>query len=317
MQIIAYDNRKLTESEDFTSFKHESRNGLVWLDLFEPTENELDRLSSILKLHPVTRESLSRPSNRPRLIDYERYFSITIHVPGGHLYEPHSHEIDIVVSANWVVTVHERKIKGLMDTLDLCRKRPEVMAQGSDFFLESMLDELLARFFPVLDWLDTRIGRMEDDVVEKPTSQESLHRIAELRRALTGLRRTVVVQREVIARLARGEIKLIRLENQPYYRDLYEEVMRVADGVADARERLIVLRELHMNQVSNRMNSIMKVLTIWATIFLPLTFLAGVWGMNFKFMPELAQPWGYWVALGLMAAVAVAMIIYFKFKKWL
>jgi magnesium transporter len=93
--------------------------------------------------------------------------------------------------------------------------------------------------------------------------------------------------------------------------------MRAADGIDDSRERLIMLREMHMNRMSNRMNSIMKILTVWATIFLPLTFLAGVWGMNFKFMPELFAPWGYWAALGLMAAVAAVMVVFFKIKKWL
>lgn len=317
VQIVSWRAGRIKETEDLASFAKEPKEGLYWLDLSEAAPGELDHLARVLDLHPVTREALSRSTNRPRLMDYGRYFSLTIYVPGGHLAEPHSHEIDIVVGTNWIVTVHEKKIKGLLGIQELCRRRPEIMSRGSDFFLQEMLDTLLERFFPLLEWFDERIGRLEDEVTKGYTAEKLLNRVAELRRAISGLRRTMVNQREVIARLARSEVKLIRLENQPYYRDLYEQIMRAADSVDDARERLIMLREMHMNQVSNRMNAVMKVLTVWATIFLPLTFLAGVWGMNFRFMPELAQPWGYWSALGVMAAVAIVMIFFFKRKRWL
>lgn len=262
VQILSYRDGEVIESEDFLSFTEEPRTGLVWLDFFNAKEKELDRLASILDLHPVTRESLSRTSNRPRLMDYERYFAVTIHVPGGHLDEPHSHEIDIVAGGNWVATVHEKKVKGLLDMQDICRRRPEILSKGTDFFLQEMLEVLLERFFPLLEWFDERIGRLEDEVTKGDTEEKLLNRVAELRRAISGLRRTIVNQREVVARLARSEVKLIRLENQPYYRDIYEQIMRAADSVDDARERLIMLREMHMNQVSNRMNQVMKVLTI-------------------------------------------------------
>lgn len=322
VKILALQKGKLRESANMESFKKEPEEGLLWLDYFQETGEEegkeegLERISSVLRFHPVTREVLERPSNRPRLVDYGRYFSLTIHVPGGHLHEPLSHEIDIVVGEHWIVTVHEKKIKGIVDLEEICRKRPEIMSQGSDYFLQELLEQILERFFPLLDWFDESIGRLEDRV-SGDASDASVKRIVELRRAVAGVRRTMQNQREVIARLARGEMKLIRMLNLPYYRDLYEELMRVADSVDDARERLILLREMHMNQTSNRLNQVMKVLTVWATIFLPLTFLAGVWGMNFRFMPELSKPWGYWAALGVMAAVAAGLVIYFRRKRWL
>ncbi len=316
IQVTRYDEGKVT-SIQYDAFTAEPRKGLVWLDFMNATDAELDRLARILKLHPVTRQALSRSSNRPRLMDYGRYFTLTIHVPGGHLDEPHSHEIDIVVGANWVITVHERGIKGILRMQDKCKRINDLMSQGADFFLHELLEELLERFFPLMDWFDETIGWLEDHVLERAAEVKTLSRIGQLRRAIAGLRRTMTSQREIIARLTRSEIKIIRPRTQPYFRDLYEELMRASDSIDNARERLILLRELHMNQVSNRMNSIMKVLTVWATIFLPLTFLTGIWGMNFRFMPELIQPWGYWAALGLMAVVAGAMVLFFKLKRWL
>lgn len=317
VQIVSKSSKGLKEVNNLTLFSAEPSQGLVWLDFFKASDEELDKVTGVLRLHPVTREALIRTTNRPRLLDYGRYFSLTIHVPGGHLDEPHSHEIDIVIGSTWVLTVHEKKIRGLIDLKDKIKRRPEIMNQGADFFLQEMLAELLERFFPILAWFDERIGRLEDEIGSDDTGDTSFQRIGELRRAVAGLRRTMINQREVMARLSRSEIKLVRQRMQPYYRDLLEELMRAADAIDDARERLVMLREMHMNRMSNRMNSIMKVLTVWATIFLPLTFLAGVWGMNFRFMPELLQPWGYWAALGLMALVAGVMIIFFKIKKWL
>lgn len=317
VNILSWEKGKIKEYQGTGSFKKEPLQGLFWLDCFKPTGEELGHISSVLKLHPVTLEVLTRPTNRPRITDNGRYFVTTIHVPEGRLCEPHSHEIDIVVGENWILTVHDIRIKSLLKLQELARSRPEIMSQGSDFFLEEMLELLLERFFTLIEWLDDRIGRLEDEIPAGRAEDKSLQRIGEFRRAVNGLRRIMINQREVIANLSRGETKFIQLKNLPYFRDLFEEVMRLSDGVDDARERLMLLRELHMNQASNRLNQVMKVLTVWATIFLPLTFLAGIWGMNFRFMPELSKPWGYWAALGTMLLVAVGMIIYFKRKRWL
>ena len=317
VQILTCQNKKLVESDDFSSFKAEPKKGLVWLDFFNASETELDGLAEILNLHPVTRAELSRPSNRPKLADYDRYLSLTIHVPRGHLDEPHSHEIDIVVGANWIVTVHEQKIKGLLSGQELCRNKPQLFTKSSDLLLQEILDALLSSFTPLLDWLDDRIAHLEDAVIAGKSTKKTLPRIAELRSAVSGIRRTLMPQREVLLNLSRKEIPLIASQNKVYFGDLYERLMQNADMIDRLRDSLSHLMELYMSQTSQRLNQIMKVLTLWATIFLPLTFLTGLWGMNFAFMPELLQPWGYWAALGLMAAVAVVMIIYFKKKRWL
>jgi len=242
---------------------------------------------------------------------------MTIHVPGGRLEESHSHELDIVVGRHWVLTVHEQKIDGLLKTRKLCEKNPAVGTKGSDFFLQEMLEVLLDRFMPLLDWLDNSIDSLEDDVISGRTEKRILDRIAEIRKSVSGIRRTLRPQKDVLLRLARDEITLIETRNRAYYRDLYEQLMQALDTIDRLRDNLSHLVELYMNKVSQRMNQVMKILTLWATIFLPLTFLTGLWGMNFRYMPEIAQPWGYWAALGLMAAVAAAMVVIFKLKRWL
>jgi magnesium transporter len=317
VQIISYRDGEVIESDDLLSFTEEPSEGLIWLDFFEAKEEELDRLASILDLHPVAREELSRPSNRPKLADHDRYFAVTIHVPGGRLDEPHSHEIDIVVGQHWIVTVHEQKIEGLLKAQGLCKKKPEIMAKGSDFLLQEILEALLDRFMPLLDWLDNSIESLEEEIIAGKTDKKTLPRVTEIRKKVAGVRRTLLPQREVLLYLSRKEISIIQSHNRAYYHDLYERLLQSVDMVDRFRDNLTHLMDLYMNQVSRRMNQVMKVLTIWATIFLPLTFLTGVWGMNFRFMPELAQPWAYWAALGLMAAVAIVMIVFFKLKKWL
>ncbi|MBD3285177.1 magnesium/cobalt transporter CorA [candidate division WOR-3 bacterium] len=317
VRILTCQEKRVEKIKDFSEFKDEPIKGLVWLDFFNPSEAELDGLARVLSLHPVTRERLSRASNRPRFSDYSRYFSMTIHIPGGRLDQPHSHEIDIVVGRNWIVTVHELRIKGLDKTIKLCEENIVVMTRGSDYFLQEMLETLHRSYLPLLGWLDNKIEALENRLLTGKMEDDTVRRITELRNSVSGIRRTLMPQAEVFSRLSRKGVSLIEPDNQAYYHDLYQILMQTLDTIDRFRESLTHIMDLYMNQTSQRMNQIMKVLTIWATIFLPLTFLTGIWGMNFQFMPELIAPWGYWGALGLMVVVAVVMIVVFKIKKWL
>jgi len=316
-KILTYKDGNVTETNTFASFSRKPVSGLVWIDFERPTEDELNRLALILELHPVAREELSRASNRPKLNDYGEYISMTIHVPGGKLNEPHSHEIDIVVGKNWIVTAHSQKIKGLRLAWELCQNDYEKMSNGSDFLLAEILQTLFERFIGLMEWMDRGIDRLEEDILEENATEKTLRRIAQLRTAVSGIRRTLLPEKEILFRLARKGVCIIDKDKYVYFNDLHETFLRRIDEVERFRDTLTHLMELYMSRVSRRMNQIMKILTIWSTIFLPLTFLTGLWGMNFKYMPELSTPWGYWASLGLMALVAVIMIIFFRRKKWL
>jgi len=187
---------------------------------------------------------------------------------------------------------------------------------GPDYLAYALIDAVVDDYFIVLEKMGERIEDLEDELVANP-KKETLHKIHALKREMIFLRKSVWPLREVISRQERAESPLIRKTTGIFLRDVYDHAIQVIDNIETFREMLSGMLETYLSSISNRMNEVMKVLTIIATIFIPLTFIAGVYGMNFRFMPELEWRWGYFLILGVMVAIGIAMAIYFKRKKWL
>lgn len=191
-----------------------------------------------------------------------------------------------------------------------------IRKKGADYLLYSLIDALVDDYFVLLEKIGDEIDVLEEEVLERP-EKETVQRIHQLKRNLVELRKTIWPLREVLSSLYRDVPPLIEKETVPYFRDVYDHTIQIADTVETFRDIVSGLLDVYLSSVSNKTNEVMKVLTIIATIFMPLTFIAGIYGMNFEYMPELRWKWGYPAVLAVMGVIAVIMVIYFRKKKWL
>jgi magnesium transporter len=226
-------------------------------------------------------------------------------------------QISFILGKNYVISLQE----GNDDIFEPVRTRlrsakGRIRGLGPDYLLYALMDTVVDHYFSVLEVLGERIEVLEDELLTDH-AQETLPRMHRLRRELLSLKKMVWPLREVISAMQRNESGLIRHTTQFYVRDLYDHIIQVVDSLENYRELASALLEIYLSSVSNRMNEVMKVLTIIATIFIPVTFIAGVYGMNFEFMPELKWKWGYALVWGVMIAMILAMLKYFRKMKWL
>lgn len=226
-------------------------------------------------------------------------------------------QVSLILGSNWVVSVQETE----GDVFDPIRERlrtdkGRIRKMGADYLVYSLMDAIVDNYFAVLEKVGETIEEIEDAVIANP-SPETLQVIHDLKRQMILLRKSVWPLREVISRLERWESQLINESTNVFLRDLYDHTIQVIDAIETFRDMLSGMLDIYMSSVSNRMNEVMKVLTIIATIFLPLTLVAGIYGMNFRIMPELQWDWGYPFSLLIMFAIAMVMLVYFRRKKWL
>lgn len=292
--------------------------GTIWINLSEPTEAEFDSVAGYFNWHPLAIEDCLKENHLPKVDDYEDHLLIVLHgidVDNTTL-EFDSKEIEVFLGQNYLVT-HQRRAMGATGELHKrCESNPSLASRGPSYLLYLLLDAMSDVYLPYLDQIDGRIEAVEHDLIQRP-SRDTLQSIYGLRRDVIGMRRVVTPQIEVMRRLARTEFDVTPDESAAYFRDIYDDLFRITQSADSYRELLAGALDSYLSALSNEMNQVMKVLTIFASIMLPLTFLAGIWGMNFRFMPEIDERWGYSFALGLMAVVALGLAWFFKRKRWL
>jgi magnesium transporter len=228
-----------------------------------------------------------------------------------------SEQVSIILGPNFVISFQEKP----GDVFDPLRERlrnakGRVRKMGADYLTYVLVDMIVDNYFAILENFGERIEYIEDELIDKP-SPDKLQVIHTLKRELIFLRKSVWPLRELISGLERSESPLIADTTPIYLRDVYDHTIQVIDTMESHRDMVSGMLDTYLSSVSNRMNEVMKVLTIIATIFIPITFVAGIYGMNFVNMPELAWPWGYFGALGVMGCIGATMVIYFKRKGWL
>ncbi len=293
---------------------------ITWINLngIHQVEN-LESLGDCYHLHPLVLEDIINPDQRPKVEDYDDYLFIILKML--HLKEKtddlFTEQVSIVLGKNFVISFQEDD----QDTFDPVRQRLKVgkgrlRGEGADFLAYTLLDLVVDHYFVILERLGEIIEDLEDELVGNPTPV-TLNRIHRLKRDMIILRKSVWPLREVVSQLERRESPLIKDSTNLYLKDLYDHVIQVIDNIETFRDILAGMLDIYLSSLSNRLNEVMKVLTMIATIFIPLTFIAGVYGMNFKHMPELEWPWGYYSALSAMALVSLGMILYFRKKGWL
>jgi magnesium transporter len=299
---------------------HLERKEFFWLDLEDPTPKEIDHLGTLLKLHPLTLGDISTFSERPKREHYEGYVSLVVYgvdvdaKSGGSLLR----EVHMLISGDWVVTLHPSPFA----TVDDLRKRlKDAEYRGQLAVTYQILDSVLSTFVPVLDRVDDQIDGIEQSVIERPR-EESLQGIFSLKRDLIGMRRVITPMRDFFARDADEIAHLPGMtpDDEPYFRDLYDTLVRSSDLVDSYRDLLSGATDMYLSTVANRQGEISKQLTIIATIFLPLSFLTGFFGQNFTFLTGnvLNHTWAFFVlGLGLLVASIAALWVYFRRRGWL
>ncbi|MBW4555127.1 MAG: magnesium/cobalt transporter CorA [Trichormus sp. ATA11-4-KO1] len=286
----------------------------------------LQRLGKVFDLHPLVLEDVVNMGERPKVEEYEDQLLIIAHmvVPMEKNCGFYSEQVSFVLGKHYLLTVQEEPEHDCFEgvRLRIDRGKGIIRKQGADYLAYALLDAIIDGFFPVLEMYGERLEELEEEVILNPT-RKTLQQIYQIRRELLQLRRAIWPQRNAINSLIRDGSELIGAEVQIYLRDCYDHAVQVMDMVENYRELVSGLMDVYLSAVSNKMNEIMKLLTVVSSIFIPLTFVAGIYGMNFNTekspynMPELNWYWGYPICLAVMAAIALGLLFFFWRRGWL
>ncbi len=278
----------------------------------------LEQMGIVFGLHPLILEDMLITDQRPKLEDHGEYLYIVLkrfHQDKGDRLVPE--QVSIVLGPNFLISLQEKEGKLLDPVRERLRNdRGRLRKGGADGLAHALLDGIVDGYFSILDHFGEEIETIEEELIGRP-SPKTLRAIQIFKREMILLRKAVWPLREVVGNLSRSDSPLIRKLSILYFRDISDHTVQVIDTIETYRDMLSGMLDIYLSTISNRMNEIMKVLTVIATIFMPLTFLAGVYGMNFKYMPELEWRWGYFALWGVMLVIAVFMLLYFRRKKWL
>lgn len=311
---------EITTSDPQLCLQHLESGTCTWVNIDGLHDIGLiETIAKGLNLHPLVLEDIVNTNQRPKLEAYDKYIFLVSKML---TYDSEAtttkvEQVSFIIGSGYVVSFQE----DTGDLFDEVRKRlrtgkGKLRKEGSDYLLYSLLDSVVDGYFDVLEILGNDLESVEDDLmVDVPTST-TLREIHALKRELIYVRRAVWPLRESISVILRDDSAFIQDSTKVFFRDLYDHTVHVIDAVETLRDLSSGMLDLYLSIVSNRTNEIMKVLTIMSSIFVPLTFIAGIYGMNFDYMPELHHPWGYPAILLLMAGIAIGLLLAFRAKKW-
>lgn len=325
MEILVYRQGQNVVEEGFTVAQLpellEDPAVVIWVDMDSPTEADERVLLDVFHFHPLTVEDCHENRHYPKIEEFPGYLYFIVHGVRADTSPDRFNtiELDGFLGSNYVITYHHDTFRSINNVKQLLRTSPVLCRRGPAFLCHQILDQIVDYYSPVLDDFDDRIDRLEQEIFSlKQPNNQILSQIMELKRSVLRLRRISVKQMDVILRMSRGEFpELIPEDMRPFYRDVHDHLTRVVDLAESYRDLISGSLEAYLSVVSNRLNEIMKVLTIFSAIMLPLTFIAGVYGMNFDNMPELHSRYGYFATLIIMIVVAIAMLFFFWWRGWL
>ncbi len=290
--------------------------GAVWIDFDAEDQTTARELLAPLHIHPLAIEDMFLEINRPKVDDYGPYLYLVVHSARWEEGErPSLREIDVVVGERFIVTYHDGPTRSIASALDALGHRPELLGRGPAQLLHFVLDLLVDHYLPIMDRIAGEIDALEEEVFRRTTHRGQV-RILRLKRGMAALRRIVGPQRDTILALTRDEFRAIPAEMRPYLRDVYDRLARVSDLLDSFRDEVAGLLELHVSLASNRLNEVIKTLTVIATIMLPLSLVTGYYGMNFPFA---AYRWkhGELYVLGVLGVTALGTWWYLRRHRWL
>jgi len=313
-----FHEREVESIDDSISVKKDKL--ITWINI-DGIHNidTIERIGGRFDVHPLTLEDILNTESRPKMDDYETYlfFILKMFEYSDEKGLLNIEQVSIILKENLVVSFQEAEGDVFEPVRDRIRSnKGKIRKQGSDYLAYALMDAVVDHYFVIMEKLGEDIEWLQEELIESPTD-ETLQEIHKLKREMIYLRKSAWPLREIISKMQRRDSPLIRETTLIYLSDVYDHTVQVIDSIETFREMLSGMIDVYLSSVSNRMNEVMKVLTIIATIFIPLTFIVGVYGMNFVYMPELEWHWGYFTVWGVMIAIAVGMLIYFRRKKWI
>ncbi len=321
ISLIEYNEKEFFEKEfyDLSECMENVKPDMVqWINVDGIHNVELiEAIGKRFKIHSLTLEDVVNIDQRPKFEDYDNYV-VSIMKMIYYDTELHAEQLSIVLMEGMVVSFQE--VHG-GDAFDLIRTRirqgkGRIRRMGADYLAYALHDAVVDCYFNILEKIGDRIELLEDELISEPT-KKTMQQLHHLKREMIFVRKAVWPMRELISNMERSETELIKPSTDIFLRDVHDHAIRVIDSVETFRDLLSGMMDIYLSSVSNRMNEVMKVLTIITTIFVPVTFIAGVYGMNFDYMPELHSRWGYPAVWVVMLAIIISLLFYFRRKKWL
>jgi magnesium transporter len=323
LDIIDYSKEHFDRFETHTiedAFKFEESSHITWINVNGLSNtDDIVMLGNHFELHPLIQEDIVSTNQRPKIDEYEDYLFIVFKML--HYNEAEEliiEHVSLIIGKDYLVTFQESEgdvFEDLRDRLENGKGR--LRGAGADYLMFAILDAVVDNYFSVVEFLSNKVEILEDKLFDNKEDPNITEEIQDIKKEILRIRRAVLPLREVVNRLEKIETPLIEERTNKYIRDLYDHIIQVNESVEIYREMIWGLMDMYMTTISNKMNEVMKVLTIMASIFIPLTFLAGIYGMNFDHMPELHFKYSYYYLLGVMVLVFFGMLWYFKRKKWL
>jgi len=318
---VAYTEQEYVEKPAYLPQIRPAKQGLQWVDVRGLTDTKLiEQVGNDHQIHALALEDVLDTQQRAKLEEFENGLFFIVHNLkfDAELLEIHSEQISMFVGKDFVVSFQEDPD----DTLLPVRKRAEegkgrIRKKGSDYLAYAILDLVVDSYYTVLDELEGKVHDVEQMLHQNGAANETKARMFALKRTTNEFRHRLLPLREAVTRLFRTESDLVEDSTRLYLRDLVDHVAQIFDGLDNQRDTLTNLETLHQAEAANRLNNVMRLLTVISTIFIPLSFIAGIYGMNFEHMPELQWRYGYFIVLGGMFCAMIGMLIYFRRKHWI
>ena len=321
--VIDYDEQSFQEKEASSieeCFQFKTTPTVTWINIDGIHRIDIiEKLGKHFELHPLILEDILNTGQRPKFEDFDKYIFIVLKMLSydDEKQTVQAEQVSLVLGLNFVISFQESIGDVFEEVRDRLRNaKGRIRKMASDYLAYALIDAVVDNYFVILERLGESIETMEEELVAEPT-EKTLQQIHLLKRTMIFLRKSVWPLRELISGLQKSESSLIKESTDVYLRDVYDHTIQIIDTIESLRDTVSGMLDVYLSSISNRMNAVMKVLTIIATIFIPLTFIAGVYGMNFKYMPELEWRWAYPVIWLIIVVIAVCMLIYFRRKKWL
>lgn len=304
--------------ESTLSFKHTE--SVSWINVNGLRHvKEIEKIGKQYGLHPLVLEDIVNTTQRPKIDEYEDYIFIVLKM----LYYDEeeriiNEQVSLILGKNYVLSFQESEGDVFDPIRDRLRQsKGRIRTSKSDYLMYALIDAVVDHYFSIIETLGNKVEDLETDLFSGEAKETISSEVQQLKREILRVRRAISPLREVINRVEKMENALIHQQTITYYRDVYDHLVQVSENIDIYREMIWSLMDMYMTSISNKMNEVMKVLTIMSTIFIPLTFIAGIYGMNFEHMPELDYKNSYFILLGVMVLIFMLMVFYFKKKKWL
>lgn len=291
----------------------------IWVDVEDPTDAEARALADVCGFHHLTVEDALTPVQPPKVEEFEGYLFLLFRGlrPTDEGFELESYKLAVYLGPSFLVTVHRRPVAACREVSRLVLERDLPMESQMDRVLHALVDRMMDEILPILDRFEERLEELEEAVFSRSPHREVLQELLGMKRQLLTIRRLVAPQREMLGRLARRDLPFIEERTSHYFRDVYDHVARMEETTMVLTDLASGALEAQLSVASNRLNEIVKVLTIFSAIWMPLTFLAGVYGMNFEYLPELKIRWFYPALWGLWIAITAGMLAVFRWRRWI